>query len=134
MKRSLFLTGAIALIIFGASISPAMAKEGTRLDRMAENLSLTESQKNRVERVFKSSRTQIENILTAEQKAQLETIKERGMKGRKMFKSLNLSEDQKQQIRAIRQNTRQQVSQILTTEQRQKMQEIRQQRKQNRQR
>ncbi|MGF1490737.1 MAG: Spy/CpxP family protein refolding chaperone [Prochloraceae cyanobacterium] len=132
MKRSLFLSGLLAFTILVGSVSPAMAQPGSRLERMAEKLDLTDTQKNSIQEIFRSSRSQVENILTPAQRSQLETAKQQGMKGRKVFKSLNLSQEQKQQIKTIRQNNRQQISQILTPEQRQNMQEMRQNKRGNR--
>lgn len=122
MKRSVFLSGLFAFTILVGSISPAMAITGSRLERMAEKLSLTDSQKNQIEQIFTSTRSQIQNVLTPEQREQLQTVKQRGMKNRGVFRSLNLSEEQKQQIKNIRQNNRQQISQILSPEQRKTMQ------------
>ena len=134
MKRLILLSSVLALLILGTGISSVMAQEGKRFERMAERLSLTDSQKNELKGIMQTRRTQIESILTSEQKAQLQALKQQRNLNRQAFQSLNLSEDQKQEIRAIRQDTRQQISQILTPEQQEIFKKMKGNRQRNRQR
>lgn len=133
MKRRILLSSVLALLILGTGISSVMAQKGKRFERMAERLSLTDSQKNELKGIMQTKRTKIESILTTEQKAELQALKPQINLNRKAFKSLNLSEEQKQEIRAIRQDTQQQISQILTPEQQEIFKEMRQNRQRNRQ-
>lgn len=107
-------------------------------------LNLTSEQQARMEQIRQNERSQIEAILTAEQKAQLQT--QRGTRkaptgeNRRTpptgenrgvppapFASLNLTTEQRSQIEAVRRSSREQMEAVLTPEQRQKVQEMQQQ-------
>jgi periplasmic protein CpxP/Spy len=148
------LTGAIALSLSLASALPAFSQstekppvpteqpteQPTERNRMPHHrnfLNLTSDQQAQMEQIHQNARSQIDNILTAEQKAQLESAREnrgtprrgenRGMPGRR-FDSLNLTDEQRSQIESVRNTAREQMDAILTDEQRQQMEEHRQQR------
>jgi periplasmic protein CpxP/Spy len=136
LKISLCLAG---LLAFGLSYLPmlpsvaqSVSKSGERAERLANKLNLTEDQKAQMKQIKESTRTRIEAILTAEQKAQLQTAKQQGQRKREAFKSINLTEAQKEQIRGIRQETQQQMEAVLTPEQRQTLAQMRQERQQRR--
>lgn len=143
------LAGAIALSLSFASTFPALAQstqpstptEQNRMLRHRNWLNLTPDQQTRMERIRQNTRSQIDAILTAEQKAQLQREREnresragerRGMRGRG-FDSLNLTAEQRSRIEAVKRSSRTQMDALLTPEQRQQMQQHRQQHQQRRQ-
>jgi len=104
-----------------------------------QRLNLTEAQKAQMQTIKNNTRTQIEAILTPEQKATLAAAKQarqgerqagqrqRGQgKKKKGWANLNLTEQQQTQMRQIRESSKQQMQAVLTPEQRQQMQEMRQ--------
>jgi periplasmic protein CpxP/Spy len=133
-----------------SSASPlllAQAQEqGPRQGKKAfwSELGLTEAQQTRLKEIRRNTRTQIEGVLTQEQKNQLQAaVEARGGqagqpgqrlgRGGKGFANLNLTEDQKSRIQAIKESSKQQMDAVLTPEQRTKLQQFRQNMQQRRQ-
>ncbi|MBW4579064.1 MAG: hypothetical protein KME42_05740 [Tildeniella nuda ZEHNDER 1965/U140] len=144
IKRFLLLPGALAIALsYAAPMLPVAAQTPTppagQYQKRGVNLNLTDDQKAQLKQIRESTRSQIESILTPEQKAQLDAAKQqrqsgqRGQKVRGMWASLNLTADQKAQIKTIRQDAKQKMDAVLTAEQRQQLEQSRQQRQQNRQ-
>jgi periplasmic protein CpxP/Spy len=106
-------------------------KEGKK-DGRFEKLGLTETQRNQISEIRKQGRTEIiNNVLTQEQRTQLENSQQDGKKG-EGFRQLNLTQDQKNQIKQIMESKKQQIDGILTPEQRQKLEQMKQDRRNNR--
>jgi periplasmic protein CpxP/Spy len=139
MKRQILslLAGAalLATPVMTQMVS-AQGMGGGGMPRMAQGLNLTTTQKAQMKVIRDRTRTQIETILTPEQKAQAAATKqarsaggarqegvrkEGGRKGGGMYKSLNLTEAQKAQIRTIRDAARKEMALVLTPEQKAKM-------------
>ncbi|PSB31889.1 hypothetical protein [Stenomitos frigidus] len=144
MKRSLLLPGALALALsYAVPMLPVVAQTPTvpaeRHQKRGVNLNLTADQKVQLKQIRESTRSQIESILTQEQKDQLAAAKQQrqqgqqGQKARGLWASLNLTADQKAKIKAIRQDAKQKMAAVFTPEQRQQLEQQRQQRQQNRQ-
>lgn len=100
-------------------------------------LGLTDAQKSQLQQIRRNTRSQIEAVLTAEQKAQLQAAKQQAQQGqrpqmKKVWQSLNLTEAQKSQIQSIKNSSRQQMDAVFTPEQKAKLQQMRQNRQQNR--
>lgn len=101
-------------------------------------LGLTDAQKSQLQQIRRNTRSQIEAVLTAEQKAQLQAAKQQAQQGgqrqgyKKVWQSLNLTDAQKSQIQAIKNSSRQQMDAVFTPEQKAKLQQMRQNRQQNR--
>lgn len=144
VKRFLLLPGALAIALsYAAPMLPAVAQTPTapagQHHKRGVNLNLTADQKAQLKQIRESTRSQIDAVLTPEQKAQLASAKQQrqqgqqGQKPRGMWASLNLTADQKAQIQAIRQDSKQKMDAVLTPEQRQQLEQARQQRQQNRQ-
>lgn len=133
-----FLAGAVSLSLAVATVLPAFAQANTPAPtesselRKQNMLNLTPEQREKMQQIKQSSREQIDNILTAEQKAQLETAKQNGENPRQTFKSLNLTAEQRSQMKEIKRSSKEQMDAILTPEQRQQMQQYKQQRRQGR--
>lgn len=91
-----------------------------------ERLNLTDDQSAQIEAIRDTTRSQMQAVLTAEQRATLESSSESG--GRRDFRGLDLSEDQRSQLEALRETSREQIQGVLTEEQRQQMEENRSER------
>lgn len=78
------------------------------------SLNLTSAQKTKMEQLRQSARTQIEQVLTAEQRQKFQQIASPDRAGRQNGDRLNLTADQKAKIKAIRQADRRQFQAILT--------------------
>ncbi|MGI0483968.1 hypothetical protein ACN4EK_00955 [Pantanalinema rosaneae CENA516] len=166
------MAGAVAIALAIGSAIPVGAQSTTpntpnnsteRPQRPKPNvLNLTSQQQEQMKQIMESSRTQIDAILTAEQKAQLQAAKAnrpnfrpdgngsrpnltaeqkaqlRANRGDRRgpgggFASLNLTAEQKAQIDAVMQSTKAQMDAVLTPEQRQQKQQFEQQYQQRRQ-
>ncbi|MDX2239171.1 MAG: hypothetical protein NW224_00635 [Leptolyngbyaceae cyanobacterium bins.302] len=131
IKTLLFVPGAIALSVSCFMMSPVLAQlEGApapaQMKRGMNQLNLTEAQKTQMKQVREETKAQIEQVLTPEQRTQMQALKQSGGKKAGGLQSLNLSEAQKQQIRQIRESSQQKMEAILTAEQRALMQQQRQ--------
>lgn len=119
------------------SQTPTQVK-GDRNGRF-ERLGLSEEQKTQIQQIRQNTRTQIEGILTLEQRQQLEAAKqqrqnqpEQGQRPKRGFASLNLTEEQKTRMREIKESEKNQIKGILTTEQRQQLEQFEQNRRSRR--
>lgn len=133
------LAGAVSLSLSAANVLPAFAQANTpaapteRSQFRKQNiLNLTPEQQEKMQQIRQSRQAQIENILTAEQKAKLKAARENGENPRQVFASLNLTAEQRSQMQEIKRSSREQVNAILTPEQRQQLQQHQQQRRQAR--
>ncbi len=139
LKRLFLLPGALALALSYAPMLPVVAQTPSaptgQYQKHRINLNLTDDQKAQLKQIHESTRSQIDAVLTSEQKAQLASAKgqrQQGQKPRKVWASLNLTAEQKAKIRAIREDAKQKSDAVLTSEQRQQLQQQRQQWQQNR--
>ncbi len=98
-----------------------------------ERLGLSEEQKTKIKEIRRNSRTQMEGILSTEQKQQLQAAKQerqgqpgqqRGQRPGKNFASLNLTPEQKTKMREIRESEKNQIQAILTPEQQQQFKQF----------
>jgi len=127
------LAGAVSLSLSAATITPAFAQSTTPTPSTEQpqwhrqnKLNLTAEQQQKMQQIRQASRQQIDAILTADQKAQLQAAKPQQGKYRRGFASLNLTPDQKSKIQAVMQSSKQQMDAILTPEQRQQLQQFEQ--------
>lgn len=102
-----------------------------RMERAFKDLNLTDAQKAQMKVLRESARNEMQQILTADQKAILAAAKKEGKKGdrRAIMKSLNLTDAQKAQMKTLRQQQRAKVEAILTPEQKAKLEQKRAQMK-----
>ncbi len=140
VKRFLLLPGALALALSYAPMLPVAAQTPSaptgNYQKRGINLNLTDAQKAQLKQIRESTRSQIDAILTSEQKAQLAAAKQQrqqGQKPQKNWAALNLTAEQKTQMRAIRADAKQKMNAVLTAEQRQQLQQQRQQMRQKHQ-
>jgi Spy/CpxP family protein refolding chaperone len=115
---------------FQAILTPAQQAQlqqerGSRVDGGymggLDRLNLTADQKAKLEQLKADSRTQIQAVLTPEQRQKAQTNQGQRQEMSKEWQSLNLTSDQKAKIRAIRQASQQEFNAILTPEQQSKL-------------
>jgi len=116
-----FLT--VALLATPLVVTKSAEADDARSHRGAnfEQFDLTEAQASQIAAVRAETRSQIEALLTPEQRSAFESS-EMGPRG---LRSLDLTDEQRSQIRTIREDSREQMSAILTEEQRQTLIETR---------
>jgi Spy/CpxP family protein refolding chaperone len=106
---SLAVSAAIIPAVFAQSNTPTAPKE-----RHQQNwLNLTPEQQEQMRQIKQSEREQMDNILTAEQKARLEAAKGNRENRRQVWESLNLTDEQKAQIQEVRRVSKEQKDAIL---------------------
>ncbi len=104
-----------------------------------KNINLTDAQKQQLRQIHEDTRSQIEGVLTPEQKAKLAEFKKQKPSGQNrenrqdIMSSLNLTDAQKAQIKQIRQQQKEKMDAVFTPEQKQQIQKMRQEGQQNRQ-
>jgi Spy/CpxP family protein refolding chaperone len=90
-----------------------------------EQLSLTPEQKTKMAQLRQSTRTQIEQILTPEQRQKFQQIETQRQVRHQAGEKMNLTPDQKLKLKALRQANRQQFQAILTPAQQAQLKEDR---------
>lgn len=138
MKRTLLplLTGAIALSF---TTAPSIAQFRQSQPGQIQNqnkfagVELTETQRRQLKEIHRNTRSQIEDVLTSQQRRQLESSRDGGNQGRTAFGQMNLSSEQRSQIQSIMSSARNRTDAILTPEQREQVQRNMEQRRQERQ-
>ena len=136
-KIALLLPGAIALSWAAAPMLPGISAptqttaQAQPAQKRGPKLNLTADQKAKLKQIRETTESKISEILTPEQRQQMETLKQQRQAQRQSgqprtgerkgggMAALNLSEDQKTKIRAIRAQAKQDMDAILTPEQRQ---------------
>lgn len=118
------LAGLLSLAISAVAIPTALAQAGAagpgRRPDLSE-LNLTEEQQAQIDSIRATERQQMDAILTADQKARLETARTNQENPRQVFETLNLTDDQRAQMRTIHASAREQMDATLTAEQRQQL-------------
>ncbi|AFY74372.1 hypothetical protein Syn7502_02387 [Synechococcus sp. PCC 7502] len=123
----IFLTPAIAFSQPSDRPPEQNRPEFKQLDwqRLDRELNLTETQKQQMKALRDNTRTQINAVLTTEQKSQLEAAIKSGTNPRQAMRSLNLSDAQKTRIKAIKESEKAKRDALLTSEQKQKLEKLR---------
>lgn len=116
--------------------TPKVGKRG-----LWQQLGLSAEQQSQIDAIKRETRTQMEAVLTQEQKNQIQAQlqarqaqrgqrqpgqRQAGQRPKKGFGALNLTDAQKTQMKQIMQSSQQRIQAVLTTEQRAKLQELRQ--------
>lgn len=120
--KAIALGSLAAIALVAAPIAwthSANADDNGRGDRF-EQLNLTADQSSQIEAIRTETRSQIEAVLTSEQRAALGE----GESMKRGLRSLDLTDEQREQIRAIKDGKREQIEAILTEEQRQQLAEM----------
>jgi len=132
LKLIPLLAGAIALTVsttvpVTAQAQPTQQQPGQAQKGVYKGIELTEQQKAQMKTIRQNTRTQIEGILTPDQRAQYQAAIGSGQKRRSAYADMNLSQQQQSQIREIMQSSKTQMEAVLTSAQRQQLQTIREQ-------
>ncbi|MGB3786693.1 MAG: Spy/CpxP family protein refolding chaperone [Phormidesmis sp.] len=111
--------GVLAAALLAAPVALMKAADaddgGDRHGAKFEQLDLSEAQTSQIEAIRTETRSQIETVLTPEQRTALENSEsERGG-----LRGLDLTDEQRSQIRMLEEGSREQINAILTDEQRQ---------------
>ncbi|MEL6937581.1 MAG: Spy/CpxP family protein refolding chaperone [Cyanobacteria bacterium J06598_1] len=120
--------GAIAtlsLLAVPLAMTHSAHAEGGRRGHHLEQLDLSEAQTADIEAIREGTRSQMQSVLTAEQRTQLENSENQG---RRAFRQLDLSESQREQLRSIREASREEIKGVLTAEQQAQLEEMHEQR------
>jgi protein CpxP len=110
------------------STTPNRTEKMKPRDGVWQKLNLTEAQKTQMKAIRESAMARRQNVLTAEQRAQVEQMRQSGNRDGWGKKALNLTEAQKQQMRAIHEDSKKQMDNVLTAEQKAQLQAHREQR------
>ena len=99
----------------------ADAVDGDRHGAKFEQLNLTEAQTAQIEAIRTETHSQVETLLTPEQRTALENTES----GRGGLRGLDLTDEQRSQIRTLKEDSREQINAILTDDQRQTLETLR---------
>jgi len=150
IKLMPLLAGAIALgavatpFVVNAQANPsaqpllAQAQQGRQRQGKWAKLNLTDAQKQQMRQIGEETRTQLQAVLTADQKAKIEAAKQNRQgqnrqNWRQVMQSLNLTDEQKAKMKEIKQQQKSRMEAILTDQQKQQLQQMRQEWTQKRQ-
>ncbi len=133
MKKRNFLSlvvGVTTMMLTATTIAvqaqPSHPQAQEKIQELISKLNLTQEQQAQFQEIRSETKSQLENILSGEQKEAFQTAIAQGQTPLEALAAINLSSDQKTQMQTIRQSSQQQISNILTEEQRQQLrQEIR---------
>lgn len=136
MKRYLKL-GLLALVgaatLATTAVSQPQAAQAEP-GQILQELELTEEQQGQIQSIFEARRSEIEGIVSAEQRDQFfETLQE-NRNFREAIAAADLTDDQRDDIRAVMMNSREDIGEILTEEQREELRELMTERRQQRRR
>ncbi|MEC4985114.1 MAG: Spy/CpxP family protein refolding chaperone [Oscillatoria sp. PMC 1068.18] len=128
----------IVIAAIAMSVAPLTANAQTtnpqgrqrppKMERAFSQLNLSESQQAELRRIHEEKKTQMENILTQEQRNSIESARSSGEHPRRAFGSLNLTSEQRERMREIMESAREESHNVLTDAQRQQLEQMRQQR------
>lgn len=138
------LAGAIAVTLAAApfvanaqAITPPSARlllaqgKGEGKDKW-EQLNLTQQQQDQLAQIRQQTRSQIEALLTSEQRQQYQALQQNNQGRRGGLRELNLTEEQRTQVRQIMESSKSQSQAVLTPEQQAQLQQMREQWRQQR--
>jgi periplasmic protein CpxP/Spy len=114
-------------------IAQAQPAKKARFEKFAQELGLTDEQQSQLTAIREKQRSEIDKILTPEQRQLRQTAMQNRQGRRAKFQALNLSDSQKNEIKKIMASSKQDMEAILTPEQKQKFEQIRSSRRERRQ-
>lgn len=127
MMKKRLISWLVSGLMLSNSMFPLIARAdstlATSLSPVLTEIELTPSQQSQLETLSQQTQSQLDNLLTSEQKEQLNNALSQGNDLRTAVRSLNLSRQQRRQMRNIFQTLRSQLNTILTSEQKQQIQE-----------
>ncbi|XWK87806.1 MAG: Spy/CpxP family protein refolding chaperone [Phormidium sp.] len=120
MKFKLIALTAITVLCL-SSLNAKLVKAQVNEFPALAGIELTEPQKTQITQLRQQTRTQVEKILTAQQRELLAALLVEKQDLQSAVKSLNVTSQQRVQMRQIFQGVRQQLNSILTPEQQQQL-------------
>jgi Spy/CpxP family protein refolding chaperone len=121
LKLMSMLVGGIVLMTpFISRTTWAQPRSTEPLPIMA-GVELTQQQESQLAQIRRQIRTEIENILSTEQRNQFKATWQQGEGLRSAIAAMNLTPEQKTQLREVFQSTRSRFANTLTPEQRQRL-------------
>lgn len=103
---------------------------GSRFDE----LDLSEAQQSQIDAIRANTRSEVEAVLTAEQRSTLAATLGEDGNFRHALREVDLSEDQRTEIRSIMEGTRDEIGEVLTDDQKEQLQQAMQNRRGGRRR
>jgi Spy/CpxP family protein refolding chaperone len=132
---TLALTLAATPVVFKAEANTSgqqLLAQGQRQDRFAERLNLTQAQKDQIAQIRQKKRSQIEALLTQEQRNAFKAARENNQERRAAIAAINLTSEQKTKMREIMRSAKSEFQSVLNPQQQQQFQQIIQERRQQR--
>ena len=99
----------------------------TKPAQQSGGIQLTPQQQTQIEQIRGNVRKQIEQVLTKEQRTQIQTAMQSGKSGREAFQGLTFSQKQQTQLQQIMLSSQQQMEAVLTSDQKAELARLRQQ-------
>lgn len=118
------------LLAIAVVTTPLAVKAEPNYQGKRAAIELTQQQRTQMEQIYRNTRSQMEAILTPEQKQRFQAALEQRQGTGVAIAAMNLSPEQQTQLRNIMQSARTQKDAILTSQQKQQLQEWRSQRQQ----
>ena len=132
LKKLSLLVGAIAIAF---SITPLAANAQVNRNaplRVAQanrqhppDLKLSQKQIGEINQIRANTRTQIQNVLTLEQRQKIQTDLQARKNPREVFASIQFTQQQQNQLRSIMVNSQKQMEGVLTPQQKQELEKWR---------
>jgi periplasmic protein CpxP/Spy len=119
-----------------AQAQPEKKDRKANFEKFAQELGLSDSQKSRITEIRNNTRTEIDKILTPEQRQerqQRQANSQNRQEGRNRGFKANLTDAQKADIKKIMQSSRVDMEAVLTPEQKEKFEQLRQNRRDRKQ-
>ena len=138
LKNLSLIAGAIALSLTAVPFSVKAETTSAAPVRLAQTqptkppqqsggIQLTPQQQTQIEQIRGNVRKQIEQVLTKDQRTQIQTAMQSGKSGREAFQGLTFTPKQKTQLQQIMVSSQQQMEAVLTSDQRAELTRLRQQ-------
>ncbi|NJL38988.1 MAG: hypothetical protein HC899_21260 [Leptolyngbyaceae cyanobacterium SM1_4_3] len=118
LKLIAFAAGTTLLL---TPLTPGLVRAQTEGFPVLEGIELTEQQQTQLDDLRQQTRTQVEGILTEQQREQFISTLTEEQNLRSAIAALDLTDQQKEQLRPVFQSVRTQIGEILTPEQRQQL-------------
>ncbi|MBW4569003.1 MAG: hypothetical protein KME31_13560 [Tolypothrix carrinoi HA7290-LM1] len=135
-KNLSLIAGAIALSLTAIPFSVKAETTSAAPVRLAQTqptkpaqggIQLTPQQQTQIEQIRGNVRKQIEQVLTKDQRTQIQTAMQSGKSGREAFQGLTFTPKQQTQLQQIMVSSQQQMEAVLTSDQKAELARLRQQ-------
>lgn len=128
ITRSLMATLAGAIVLISPLVGTIVRAESAPIQSfptqefpVLQGINLTSQQQAQLVQIRTQTRSQMQQILSAEQRNQFKSALEQGLGLQQAIAAMNLTPTQQTQVREVLQNSRKQMSSVLTPEQKQQL-------------